>query len=188
MPADRCRTRCTRWRTWCSRATRRLPTSRSRCRSARIVRPISSAAVSTNPAISPTWTICSLRSRSRSGSSRSRSSGTRNRCELLSSEQLVERRKVAVEHRIEPRDLLVQPLREILEYGVRLIGRAIVAHLDQPLERRELVVQANRKVQRVLAAAILVLVDLSFDRRQLRRQLIACGLDLRVRRLREPRG
>ena len=42
-------------------------------------------------------------------------------------------------------ELPVQTSRELLEDGVRLVGRLVVAALHDALQRRELVVQPNRK-------------------------------------------
>src|SRR6266540_2289574 len=102
---------------------------------------------------STTPTISSSRSKSPSVSWRSPSSGIRDRFQLLLREQLVERREIAVEQRVERSQLRLQPPGQLLEHGERLIGRPVVAGFDEPLQRRELVVQADREVQRILAAA-----------------------------------
>ena len=87
--------------------------------------------------------------------------------QLLRSENLVQRRQFGADECIEPRYLLVEPRRQVLEHGVGLIGRPVVAALDDALQRCELVVQSNRIVERILAAAIPVLIDLPFDVGQL---------------------
>ena len=56
---------------------------------------------------------------------------------------------------------------QVLEHGVRLIRRPGITAFDDALEGCELVVQPDRVVQRILVAAVAVLVDLAFDGREL---------------------
>src|SRR4051794_22296657 len=107
---------------------------------------------------------------SRSGSWKSPWSGNLrlDRIELLLHDLLVERVHVRLDRGVDAAELFLELRSQLLEHGVRLIGWLVVAAFHNPLQRRELVVQSNREVQRVLAAAVAVLVDLAFDVGQLR--------------------
>src|SRR5262245_58352728 len=86
------------------------------------------------------------------------------RVELLPLKLLIDGRHSRLHDRIELRQLVVETARQGPEDRVRLFGRARVCALDHTLQRRDLVVQLDREIQRILAALQLHLVDLGFDR------------------------
>ena len=91
-----------------------------------------------------------------------------HRFEFLALQQLVECRQIDAENRVELTELFIQTIRQFLEYRVRLIRRLVITGFDDALQCGQLVVQPDGIVERILAAAISILVDLAFDRRQLR--------------------
>src|SRR4051812_395734 len=100
-----------------------------------------------------------------------------HRVELLAQEELVEVCEVKAEQRVELPELFVESIGQLLEYRIRLFGRFVVADLDQPLQRRQLVVQTDRIVERILTASISILIDFALDRGQLFDERVCRRLD-----------
>src|SRR5882762_3250201 len=87
-----------------------------------------------------------------------------NRRDLALLDELVERRDVGVEHRFQPIELHLQRRRQLAEYLLRLRRRRCIGTPYDACQRRDLVVQADRVVQRILARAVLHLIDRLLDR------------------------
>src|SRR5580658_4961739 len=78
-----------------------------------------------------------------------------------------ELRQIGCQHRVEPAQNLVQMRLQFFEDGVILIGRLVVAHVHQILQRRELVVELNGIVERVARTAVAGLIQLLLNRVEL---------------------
>src|SRR5439155_5584350 len=89
-----------------------------------------------------------------------------HRIQLLPLQQLIDRGQLRLHRRIELRQLFVEAAAQRAENGVRLFGRRGVGAFDDVLQRRDLVVQLDREVERILAALQLRLIDLVFHRAQ----------------------
>src|SRR3989449_7379639 len=89
-----------------------------------------------------------------------------NRRDVTLLHELVERRDVRVEHRFQPIELHLQRRRQLIEYLLRLRRRRGVGARHHAGERRDLVVQPDRVVERILARAVLHLIDRLLDRRE----------------------
>src|SRR5882672_10992275 len=83
---------------------------------------------------------------------------------------LVEAGEIRSEHLLQLVRLDLQLAAEILEYRIRTRDRLSVACVDDAQQRGDAVVDLDWKVQRILAALVLHLVDRLFNRGQVRGQ------------------
>ena len=111
--------------------------------------------------VRPAWRSSRLAARRRRG--RLRRLGI-DGVHLLALQRGIQPRQLDLHRRVHLLQLLLELGRQLLEHLVGLIGRPMVGALDDAHQRRDLVVQPDRIVQRILAAAIAHLVDLFLDR------------------------